>query len=90
MLTKQSKLLLFLIIAILIVGFFLYRDISVIQKYIPHMIIISIIYGIGIYLYSRYEKLESVENAVIVGAIHAIGMLTFLFMLRASYERRMA
>ena len=54
------------------------------------MIIISIIYGIGIYLYSRYEKLESVENAVIVGAIHAIGMLTFLFMLRASYERRMA
>ena len=90
MLSKQSKLLLFLMIAVLIVGFFLYRDILVIQKYIPHMIIISIIYGIGIYLYSRYEKLESVENAIILGMGHGLGTLTFLFMLRASYERRMA
>ena len=88
MLSKQSKLLLFLMIAVLIVGFFLYHDILVIQKYIPHMIIISIIYGIGIYLYSRYEKLETVENSIILGMGHGLGTLTFLFMLRAGYERR--
>jgi len=88
MLSNQMKLLILLIIALLVVGFFLYRDITMVQHYIPHIITISIVYGIGIFLYSRYEKYESVENSIMLGMLHGLGTLTFLFMLRASYERR--
>jgi len=90
MLSNQMKLLILLIIAFLVVGFFLYRDVSIIQHYLPHIIIISIVYGIGIYLYSRYEKYESVENSIMLGIFHGLGTLAFLCMLRAGYERRIA
>jgi len=86
MVSKQSKLLLMLIVAAFIIGFFLYRDIMAIQKYIPHMIIISIIYGFAIYYYEHYTKMESVENSVILGIAHCIGFLSFLFISRRRYE----
>jgi len=73
------KLLILLIIALLVIGFFLYRDITMVQHYIPHIIIISVVYGIGIFLYSHYEKYESIENSIILGILHGLGILPFLF-----------
>lgn len=87
MLSKETKLVLVLIVAGLIIGFITYRELSVIQTYIPHMILFSVIYGLIIFYYYRYEKYETVENSMVYGVMHSIGSFGFLVSTRYVFAR---